>query len=378
MIATGMFVFAFLNAVQTSSLTVVTDDESKNLTSLNLDKLDSNNADVFRQLLNQETIIRMTLIKNVHALMKDMLTLQEKLAAAENRISMIHTSTDHKISKLKNEIDILKIENSFLKNQSTFFKNDLEKINKNLDNVTNTMTDVKIEVRYLTITLFDINDRYREMEKLFQHFNVSTENVKSDIEDNDQKQSRALLELETRQMKIIGNIRNTTRTIRTDLDRYQMEHLKLSASVSVLELFRNNQTNLKCDPKQTVAFTAAVTSLSSTWNSGILMFDVVITNVGNGYNPSTGVFTSPRKGTYVFYVSALEYLQQYLGLEIVLNNVPKVRLIGESAAAYQTGTNMVVLNLTAGDSVWVRHHHGKGYYSHTVPVTTFSGFLLPS
>lgn len=132
------------------------------------------------------------------------------------------------------------------------------------------------------------------------------------------------------------------------------------------------------DPKQEVAFTAAVTSLSTTWNSGTLMFDVVITNVGNGYNPRSGVFTSPRKGTYVFYVSALEYLQQYLGLEIVLNNVPKVRLIGESAAAYQTGTNMVVLNLQKGDSVWVRHHHGKGYYSHSIPVTTFSGFLLPS
>lgn len=132
------------------------------------------------------------------------------------------------------------------------------------------------------------------------------------------------------------------------------------------------------DPKQEVAFTAAVTSLSTTWNSGTLMFNVVLTNVGNGYNPSTGVFTSPGEGTYVFYVSALEYLQQYLGLEIVLNNVPKVRLIGESAAAYQTGTNMVVLNLQKGDSVWVRHHRGKGYYSHSIPVTTFSGFLLPS
>lgn len=131
------------------------------------------------------------------------------------------------------------------------------------------------------------------------------------------------------------------------------------------------------DPKQEVAFTAAVTSLSTTWNSGTLIFDVVITNVGNGYNPSTGVFTSPGEGTYLFYVSALEYLQQYLGLEIVLNSVPKVRLIGESAAAYQTGTNMVVLNLQKGDSVWVRHHAGKGYYSHSIPVRLFQGFSFP-
>ncbi|XP_052710722.1 multimerin-2-like [Crassostrea angulata] len=378
MLATGVLVFAFLNLVQTSTLSVVTDDETENLTSPNLDTLDSNNVDVFRQLLNQETIIRMTLVKNVHALMKDMLTLQGKLTVAENMISTIQTSTDHEISELKKEVDILQTENSFLKNHSAFCKNDLEKLKENLDNVTKRVTDVKVEVRYLTITLFDINDRYREMEKLVQYFNVSTENIKSEIANNEHKQSAALLELKTQHMKTIENIHNTTRALKADINQFQMDHLKLSASVSSLELFRNNQTGITCDPKQEVAFTAAVTTLSTTWNSGTLMFDVVITNVGNGYNPRSGVFTSPGKGTYVFYVSALEYLQQYLGLEIVLNNVPKVRLIGESAAAYQTGTNMVVLNLQKGDSVWVRHHHGKGYYSHSIPVTTFSGFLLPS
>lgn len=204
MLATGVLVFAFLNVVQTSSLSVVTDDETENLTSPNLDTLDFNNVDVFRQLLNQETLIRMTLVKNVHALMKDMLTLQEKLTVAENMISTIQTSTDHEISELKKEVDILRTDNSFLKNHSAFCKNDLEKLKENLDNVTKSVTDVKVEVRYLTITLFDINDRYREMEKLVQYFNVSTKNIKSEIEDNDYKQSAALLELKTQHMKTIG------------------------------------------------------------------------------------------------------------------------------------------------------------------------------
>lgn len=204
MIATGVLVFVCIYVVQTSSLSVVTDDESKNITSLKLDTLDSGNVDVFRQLLNQETIIRITLVKNVHTLMKDMLTLQEKLYVAENKISTIQTSTDHEIRELKKEVDILKAENSFLKNHSIFCKNDLEKLNENLDNVTKSLTDVKVEVRYLTITLFDINDRYREIEKLIHNFNNSTENVKSEIADNDQKQSAALLELKTQHIKTIG------------------------------------------------------------------------------------------------------------------------------------------------------------------------------
>lgn len=103
MIAIGLAVHVLMlvGIVQTSTNSMLTDDETKNLTSLNLDSLDSRNVDIFRQLLNQETLIRMTLVKNVHALMKDMLTLQEKLTAVENRISKIDTSTDHEISKLK-------------------------------------------------------------------------------------------------------------------------------------------------------------------------------------------------------------------------------------------------------------------------------------
>ena len=130
------------------------------------------------------------------------------------------------------------------------------------------------------------------------------------------------------------------------------------------------------DPKQKVAFTAGVTSSSTTWNSGTLIFTSVILNVGNGYNPSTGVFTSPVAGTYVFYVTAVEYDKQYLKVDIVLNSVSKVRTRADNDAAFQTGTNMVVLNLQKGDSVWVRYASGKGYYTYSVPFTTFTGFLV--
>lgn len=135
-------------------------------------------------------------------------------------------------------------------------------------------------------------------------------------------------------------------------------------------------TTLFLDPNQEVAFTASVTSYSSTWNSGTLKFDFVITNTGNGYNPSTGVFTSPISGTYVFYITAVEYNKQHLAIDIVLNSVSKVRAYCFTSAAYLTGTNMVVLKLQKGDSVWVRYANGKGYHSEGVPITTFSGYLI--
>ena len=106
------------------------------------------------------------------------------------------------------------------------------------------------------------------------------------------------------------------------------------------------------------------------------MFPHVITNNGNGYDPSTGKFTASKKGTYVFSVNVISNSKNYVLFEIVHNGMSKVRTISDEFAFYQTGTNMAVLVLDKGDSVWIKRQRGKGYYTESVPITTFSGFLL--
>ena len=123
-------------------------------------------------------------------------------------------------------------------------------------------------------------------------------------------------------------------------------------------------------------FTVGVTSYDSTWTGDILVFPHVITNNGNGYDPSTGKFTASKKGTYVFSVNVNSYGTNHVYLEIVHNGMSKVRSMAYGSANYQTGTNMAVLALEKGDSVWVKRYSGQGYYTDSVPITTFSGFLL--
>ena len=125
-----------------------------------------------------------------------------------------------------------------------------------------------------------------------------------------------------------------------------------------------------------VAFTAGMTSSSSTWRGDILVFPHVITNKGQGYSSSSGKFTAPRDGTYVFTVTAVSYDSNHLRLDIVHDGVRKVRTYSHSSTHYQTGTNLVVLELDRGDAVWVKRHRGRGYDTHSVPLTTFSGFIL--
>ena len=123
-------------------------------------------------------------------------------------------------------------------------------------------------------------------------------------------------------------------------------------------------------------FTVGVTSSGSTWAGDILVFPHVITNDGNVYDPSTGKFTASKKGTYVFSANVNAYGSNTVYLDIVHNGMSKVRTMAYGSTSHQTGTNMAVLVLEKGDSVWVKRYSGQGYYTDSVPITTFSGFLL--
>lgn len=135
------------------------------------------------------------------------------------------------------------------------------------------------------------------------------------------------------------------------------------------------KSDLVTASKTSVGFTVGVTSSSSTWSGDILVFPHIVTNNGNGYNPSTGKFTAPSDGTFVFFVTVNVYGSNSVYLNIVHNGSSKVRTYSHTSN-FMTATNMAVLQLYTGDSVWVFRSSGKSYYTDIVPITTFSGFLL--
>nr|XP_034334541.1 complement C1q-like protein 3 [Crassostrea gigas] len=129
------------------------------------------------------------------------------------------------------------------------------------------------------------------------------------------------------------------------------------------------------------AFTAGIPVHNYGWTGDTLVFPVVIYSVGTGYNPSTGIFTAPAAGTYVFYVSVQSAWHNIIYLDIVMNGSSKVRAMawydsGSSIAIRQTGTNLVILHLQTGDRVWAKRSSGTGYHSDGAHITTFSGFKL--
>ena len=104
-------VVVFLFVVQTNSLSVLTDDKSQ------ATKTDGETV-LVRQLLNQETLIRMALDRKVNELVKGMVDLKKNMETSSQQLQDAKREIQTNKQQLQNatkEIAVLKNENSALK-----------------------------------------------------------------------------------------------------------------------------------------------------------------------------------------------------------------------------------------------------------------------
>jgi hypothetical protein len=85
-----------------------------------------------------------------------------------------------------------------------------------------------------------------------------------------------------------------------------------------------------------------------------LVFDVVKTNTGNGYNKYTGLFTAPISGVYVFTSSVtMDGTGAYASYDIIKNaNIEGTFFVDSSD--YHSSSITVVVSLNTGDVLFVR------------------------
>ncbi|XP_059402925.1 uncharacterized protein LOC132134030 isoform X2 [Carassius carassius] len=104
----------------------------------------------------------------------------------------------------------------------------------------------------------------------------------------------------------------------------------------------------------------------------------VFTNIGNAYNPITGIFTAPLKGAYMFSFSIYGHGSPSTPstASIVKNGEKLVVAHAHQNQGAVNSSKGVVLILEVGDVVYVRLWSGRRIYDDQNKHNTFSGYLL--
>ncbi|XP_059185076.1 complement C1q-like protein 3 [Centropristis striata] len=108
-----------------------------------------------------------------------------------------------------------------------------------------------------------------------------------------------------------------------------------------------------------------------------LKYSKVFTNIGGAYNPSTGFFTAPVRGVYYFQFTMNGYQPGNMGVYVYKNNeriMYNVEIKEEKGNEYMT--NSVVLELMAGDEIYLVLPRLCSLWDSSYNHNTFSGSLL--
>ncbi|KAK2905501.1 hypothetical protein Q8A67_007300 [Cirrhinus molitorella] len=108
-----------------------------------------------------------------------------------------------------------------------------------------------------------------------------------------------------------------------------------------------------------------------------VIYEKVFTNMGNAYNPFTGIFTAPLKGAYMFKFSVFSFGQSYSTTASIVKNKERIVVAhGNQPQGTLNSSKGVVLILEVGDVVYVRLWSGTRIQDNGNNHNTFSGYLL--
>ncbi|CAC5395854.1 C1QL [Mytilus coruscus] len=181
-------------------------------------------------------------------------------------------------------------------------------------------------------------------------------------------------------MKIINNVTNSFQTMKTSQNTTSFQLQNAFSKIKTMEdtVANNSRTVVEAlsMKRDSVAFSAyRIDSQTLSSNEKNFKFDKIWTNVGNAYDPGTGIFTAPQLGVYHFSAVALSVSEEILYI-CFIHNTAKKPASWVTGRGYKTGTLDVVLNLQKGDEISVGGSSIYTIYSDFNKYATFSGYLI--
>ena len=116
----------------------------------------------------------------------------------------------------------------------------------------------------------------------------------------------------------------------------------------------------------------------------VIQFKNVVLNVGGAYDETTGIFTSPVNGTFMFSIQTATWISHWGRFQLVVDASSNVILsiAHNSTAAHTASTSGTVAHvLTEGQKVWLQFQYNSGttqvlHESADYASNQFSGVLV--
>ncbi|KAH3747725.1 hypothetical protein DPMN_182154 [Dreissena polymorpha] len=157
----------------------------------------------------------------------------------------------------------------------------------------------------------------------------------------------------------------------------------LMKNISAMEQQLSHLNQVLHNP-QAVAFTAQLShDMTNIGANQPVVFDHVVTNPGNSYDKTTGHFTAPQNGLYIFYLTITSYANYGSSFYLIKNSHSLLAITSTPTLVHgnqtnpETNTHVITEQLHAGDQVWVQNgrfnpHEGLGGNDQT----SFSGHMI--
>ena len=134
--------------------------------------------------------------------------------------------------------------------------------------------------------------------------------------------------------------------------------------------------NVIAESKRGIFFCANVASSLGEISNQKIPFGYVIDQQGEAYDSTTGIFTAPGEGHYLFYSNIVAPAEKFCHAAITKNGVSIAGLISDSVNTndYHMGGDMAVVHLMTADKVWIQTYACQGIY--TGYTSVFIGFKI--
>ncbi|XP_063409329.1 collagen alpha-1(X) chain-like isoform X2 [Mytilus trossulus] len=127
---------------------------------------------------------------------------------------------------------------------------------------------------------------------------------------------------------------------------------------------------------KTAFFAALTPHFTLTGINAVLEFDDVKVNRGEAYDPSTGVFTARVPGLYHFSCMLLANHGAVVHYQLNKNDQPYILGYSHRGLAADSSTISAVMELAAGDRVFIKHRARASEVVFGAAHTSFSGYSI--